>query len=137
MNLYFLTSKSSTRTNSYSPVSTCNSLLDCRKKIKEDSKSKLPLIIKVGMRVDNDVLIRCRNYVNEKTRTSLFRVYFHTSFITGNALGFSKVLLIIKCSHKLTEHIIVISMLKTFMSVLCFLMLRSMNLNPKTHFGVR
>lgn len=62
-----------------------------RQKVKEIAQQKLPLTIKIGVKVQDDVLLRCRSYVSEDKRISLFRLYFHTSFVTGNALGFSKV----------------------------------------------
>ena len=52
--------------------------------------------IKIGMEVESDVLIRCRNYINDDKRVSMFRLYFHTSFVIGNELAFPKVIRFIK-----------------------------------------
>lgn len=48
---------------------------------------------KVGMRVENDVLLRCRHYKSESERVSMFRLVFHTSFVSHNLLRFTKALL--------------------------------------------
>ena len=42
------------------------------------------------MKVENDVLLRCRQFINENERASMFRLYFHTSFINTKVLRFSK-----------------------------------------------
>jgi len=46
---------------------------------------------KVGVRINDDVLLRCRHYKNEEERVSLFRLFFHTSFVKGNLMRFTKV----------------------------------------------
>ncbi len=48
-------------------------------------------MFKVGIKVENDVLLRCRHYAGENDRVSMFRLYFHTSFVSGNILRFNKV----------------------------------------------
>lgn len=62
-----------------------------RNSAKGFSVKDLSCVIKVGVRIENDTLIRCRHFENNSERVSMFRLYFHTSFVTGNVLRFPKV----------------------------------------------
>lgn len=44
------------------------------------------MIFDVGVRVENDFLIRARHYKSRHERTSLFRALVHTSFVANNVL---------------------------------------------------
>ncbi len=46
---------------------------------------------KIGIKINDDVLLRCRHFKSEAERISMFRVFFHTSFISQNFLRFTKV----------------------------------------------
>ena len=46
---------------------------------------------RVGIRVENDLLIRIRHYNTDKDRISILRLFVHTSFICDNFLRLSKV----------------------------------------------
>jgi hypothetical protein len=44
------------------------------------------VIFDVGVRVENDILIRGRHYRSRHERISLFRALVHTSFVANNIL---------------------------------------------------
>jgi len=53
----------------------------------------LSVSFKVGIKINDDILLRCRHFKNESERISMFRVFFHTSFISQHFVRFTKVFL--------------------------------------------
>lgn len=52
----------------------------------------LSCVFKVGAKLENDVLLRCRHFASERKRISMFRICFHTSFVSAAVVRFSRVL---------------------------------------------
>ena len=44
------------------------------------------MVFEVGVRVENDILVRARHFKSKKERVSMFRALVHTSFVADNVI---------------------------------------------------
>jgi len=87
-----LTSNSSIKANSSTQALMSKYCDNGSNPIRALRKEDLSCSFKVGVIIFDDILLRCRHYKSETERVSLFRVFFHTSFVQQNLLRFTIVL---------------------------------------------